>query len=266
MVLRCRWATNSGDLILRANRVRSELNLKAGFLFQRSLGSFGNIFFQPVAVFSHRNGIGAEVIAEGLEGFLGFRLTFSQEFNSFTGNTIAAILVDRAEATITGDDISDNGVGVLVRNGGSAIIQNNAISNNQGDGVAVHDNSTAVISGNTISFNGGAGVWVSFPQSSVIEGNSIFSNTGLGIDLGARGRTPNDPGDADSGLANVQDFPELLSAIVNADGDLVVEYTIDSDPENSAYPLTVQFFQAESRTTPQAAQANRQRQLRIDGL
>ena len=72
--------------------------------------------------------------------------------------------------------------------------------------------------GNVIAFNGGAGVYVANPQAinNPILSNAIFSNSGLGIDLDANGVqagiTPNDPGDADTGPNNYQNFPVLASA------------------------------------------------------
>src|SRR5262249_1482087 len=73
--------------------------------------------------------------------------------------------------------------------------------------------------GNVIAFNGGAGVVVGTDTAhgflatqagtgNAVLGNSIFANAGLGIDLGnADGVTPNDPGDADTGPNNFQNFP-----------------------------------------------------------
>ena len=79
---------------------------------------------------------------------------------------------------------------------------------------------------NTIAFSTGDGVAVAAGSSFTfccgngILSNSIFSNGGLGIDLlisptGEFGVTPNDPGDADRGPNQLQNFPVLTSASGN---------------------------------------------------
>ena len=79
--------------------------------------------------------------------------------------------------------------------------------------------SKVVVGGNTISYNGGAGVLVGPTTTpgvrNAIVGNAIFGNVALGIDLGGDGVTLNDPGDADVGSNNFQNFPLLNSARTN---------------------------------------------------
>ena len=67
---------------------------------------------------------------------------------------------------------------------------------------------------NVIAFNGtlifnGHGVWVENGTGSPIRANSIHDNVALGIGFGTAGPTPNDPGDADAGPNNLQNFPVL---------------------------------------------------------
>jgi hypothetical protein len=47
-----------------------------------------------------------------------------------------------------------------------------------------------------------------------------------------------DPGDADTGTNNQQNFPVLASAIL-VSGEIVIAYLVDSDPANLACPLAV---------------------------
>lgn len=106
---------------------------------------------------------------------------------------------------------------------------------------------TASGSGNTIAFNGGDGVFVgSTGTGNCIDPNSIFGNGGLGIDLGINGVTANDVGDPDTGANNRQNFPVITYAHVNGAGDLLITYNVDSTTGNSAYPLLVEFFEADA--------------------
>ena len=89
---------------------------------------------------------------------------------------------------------------------------NGAALGNGLDGVASAA-SDVTIQANQIAYNAGRGVTVT--GSAVrdsIRGNTIHHNTGLGIDLGGDGVTPNDPGDADTGPNNLQNFPDGIIA------------------------------------------------------
>lgn len=89
--------------------------------------------------------------------------------------------------------------------------------------------------GNDIVDNGGAGVMVSDGNAVRMRVNRISGNGGLGLDLGIAGVTPNDPGDADAGANDLQNFPALGNAlfgggVVNVAGTLdtiVGSYRID---------------------------------------
>ncbi len=105
--------------------------------------------------------------------------------------------------------------------------------------------------GNIIAYNGEAGVWVREGTSTgnAILSNSIFANVplfgdphGLGIDLGPinslDGVTPNDPGDVDTGVNNLQNFPVVTSSFT-AGGIVAVEGTLNS---TSSATFRLEFF------------------------
>lgn len=94
--------------------------------------------------------------------------------------------------------------------------------------------------GNIIAHNSNDGINMGSGVNNSIRGNSIFSNgtsTNLGIDLAPDGITGNDTGDGDTGANNLQNFPVITGA--RADGSsLFVDFSVDSDPLNSAYGTT----------------------------
>ncbi|MDX6288051.1 MAG: hypothetical protein QOG53_3536 [Frankiales bacterium] len=92
--------------------------------------------------------------------------------------------------------------------------------------------SGAVI-GNTIAFNDGSGIAAYHAKNIAMSRNRIHSNAGLGIDHDYNGPSINDPGDADGGANNTQNYPVLTSDAP------VVEGTLDSTP-NTAF--TVELF------------------------
>lgn len=88
----------------------------------------------------------------------------------------------------------------------------------------------------------GGGVLIGAGVAQSILRNSIHSNAGIGIDLavngGADGVTPNDPGDADSGTNNLQNFPVITAASVAA-GSATITGTMNSNPDSA---LHLEFF------------------------
>jgi uncharacterized repeat protein (TIGR01451 family) len=164
------------------------------------------------------------------------------------GNKNAGISIGASNNTVggtmpgTGNLISGNGDGVLIANAGN-LIQGNLIGTkadgtsplgNLDDGLVISGSNNTIGgtgsgAGNVIAFNSKAGAFVvsspSVPVGDSILSNSIFSNSGIGIDLspnGNRGVTPNDPGDADTGPNNLQNFPQLVFANKNSSGLNVV--------------------------------------------
>ncbi len=81
---------------------------------------------------------------------------------------------------------------------------------------------------NTIAFNDFGLTVFSGARNSIFP-NSIHSNDGMGIDLGANGISPNDPGDADTGANNLQNFPVITSAKTGRRGTSI-KATFDGTP------------------------------------
>jgi len=107
-----------------------------------------------------------------------------------------------------------------------------------GDGVQLcqdsHDNlvggSTADY-GNVIAYNGynGVNVLKSAFSGNTIRLNSIHDNSYLGIDLNDDGFTDNDPGDADQGPNDLQNFPTITGATI-VSGNLTIKGNLNSTP------------------------------------
>lgn len=102
---------------------------------------------------------------------------------------------------------------------------------------------------NLIAFNNGPGI--NGPDGRVSESfdnqaNAIHNNRGTDIAFVLNAaRIANDPGDADTGTNNQQNWPEIQSANVSGTpGNLTlnVTYLVDSTTGNSAYPLRIDFY------------------------
>jgi hypothetical protein len=99
---------------------------------------------------------------------------------------------------------------------------------------------------NVIAFNGEDGVdMVNASAGIPITNNRIFSNGGIGIDLNQDGPTPNDPGDADGGSNETQNYPVLESATTKA-GRTKVKGRLNSVP-GLEYRLEFFFNKARER-------------------
>jgi CSLREA domain-containing protein len=98
--------------------------------------------------------------------------------------------------------------------------------------------------GNTVAYSQMDGITVSGVQNNVRR-NSIHTNAGIGINLcplGCEGVSPNDPGDADSGGNQMQNYP-LLTSATSVLGNVTVEGVLQSTPGEG---FTIEFFKNSS--------------------
>ncbi len=147
------------------------------------------------------------------------------------------------------------GNGIWIRAPGSSdrnIVQANRIGvspsgaplGNRISGVTISSGSENLIGGteqgegNLIAYQRGSGVQITgASRGNRVLGNVIRNNGELGIDLRGDGPTPNDPGDADTGPNDLQNFPVIATA-VQRPGRLVLMGTLDT----GAGDIRVEFF------------------------
>ena len=202
-------------------------------------------FVQDNFVFG--NGEGIVIRAPGSEGNV-------IESNTTARNDGEGILLFNgpSHTTIRGNQVvSNKGSGVAIE--GASCRDNLAESNTiygNADGVLVSDGASATTLRNNLIINtvrNGVHVVGAGTTGVAILGNSIHGNSRLGIDLGGvcgvsgctdDGITPNDPGDADSGPNNLQNFP-VLTSVTSMAGCALVQGTLNSTP-NTTFRL--EFF------------------------
>ncbi|MEX0936603.1 MAG: right-handed parallel beta-helix repeat-containing protein [Pirellulales bacterium] len=168
--------------------------------------------------------------------------------NLISGNQLFGVLM---VSQVTGNVVAGNLIGTDITataalgNGDSGVHIN-------GDGASGNTIGGNVPSeGNAIAFNGSDGVEIVglLAVNNLVRHNAFFNNAGHGIDLGTAlagdGFTPNDAEDDDEGPNRTQNFPEMESAVLIGD-TLEIRYTVPTDPSNADYPLTVNFYLADS--------------------
>jgi len=146
--------------------------------------------------------------------------------NVISGNLSDAIRVFLSSATIQGNRIGTSATGTALTNGGYGIFVDSGETTIGG---------TVAGAGNVIANNGNFGVHVRIgsaaahnASNAAILGNSISNNGFLGINNSAPDVvTLNDPGDADSGPNDLQNFPVVTSATLGA-GTVTVSGTLNS--------------------------------------
>jgi hypothetical protein len=140
--------------------------------------------------------------------------------------------------------VSGNVIGIGLGSGASGVqILGNLVGTNAagtgalgntGGGITVPSSMNTIggtnpSAGNVIAFNGSSGVSIGDGTANAILSNSIFSNggIGLGIDINTPGVNPNDAGDPDKGVNNLQNFPVITSAPIAA-GMVTISGTLNS--------------------------------------
>jgi subtilisin-like proprotein convertase family protein/predicted nucleotidyltransferase len=196
-----------------------------------------------------------------IEGnFIGTDVTGTQDLgNSYSGisilspNNIIGGKTVKARNIISGND--NVGIYITESTANNNLIQGNYIGSdvtgtkdlgNTNNGIAILDASnntvggTTIDAGNLIFGNGKNGVFINGSGSTgnAILSNSISGNDLLGIGFGNNGLTVNDLGDADTGINNLQNFPELSSAI-SSSGNTSIKGKINSTPNTT---FRVEFF------------------------
>ena len=150
--------------------------------------------------------------------------------NILSGNGGWGVEIGNPGNLVQGNLIGVNAAGGALGNGRDGVITGVVSGTSIGG--------TAAGAGNVIAHNLNSGIDVLGGLGTSILSNSIFANGGLGIDLGGDGVTPNDPGDADTGPNNRQNFPVITSAIISG-GSTTIVGTLNSTPNST---FLVQFF------------------------
>ena len=130
------------------------------------------------------------------------------------------------DTVIEGNRIGTGPAGTeALGNAGAGVLLSSAV-----DALNTRIGGQSAAAANTIAHNTtGVLVLGSGARRASITGNAIFANTGLGIDLGGDGVTPNDGGDTDSGPNDLQNFPELGTAL-SGGGQTEVTGSLDAAP------------------------------------
>jgi parallel beta-helix repeat protein len=243
------------DNVIGANQAVGNLisgNTKTGIAIHNSPGnrilgnSIGVAFGGGADLANGGDGIAVSDADHTQIGDSGVLFTFGNIIGGNGGVGISLKGPSTVASTVVRNYVGSDGSNNQLGNSGAGIyIADSASKNNVG---LKND----LNSGNVIAFNGGPGVWIDTSAAccNLVDPNSIHDNKGLGLQLGtSTNALPNDPGDADSGPNNLQNYPEIISCQLDASGNLNIQYKVDSAPAYSDYGangLSVEFFKADS--------------------
>lgn len=179
--------------------------------------------------------------------------------NQISGNDLAGVVIRGANASfnlLRANLIGPALSGSIALSGGhqiaGVIIEEGAHDNGIGDVAG----SLATLPRNIVRFNTQDGVIVRGETTigNRISGNIIIAGSGPALDLNNDGATLNDAADADVGPNRLQNFPEIY-AVLHGDPEpggpesynpFEVSFRIDTAAIHATYPITVEFFRANS--------------------
>ncbi len=157
------------------------------------------------------------------------------EANLISGNVEDGVYLGDSGNVVAGNIIGTNLAGTAALPNGTGVVAERSNNNVIGG--------TAAGSGNVIADNTSNGVWISAGTGNSVLGNSIRNNGALGIDLSASTDpsnrvTPNDPTDSDTGSNNLQNFPQITTAL-SSGTQTIVAGTLASTAQGT---FRVEFF------------------------
>jgi hypothetical protein len=251
---------------------------KHGVRIENGAHTIGGATADDGNVISGNTHNGVYIIGAAADGNLlqNNRLGVNIDGSGAVPNERSGVLIENAPNNMVGNAAAGNSIGGNAQqgvkiSGASAtgnLVQNNAIGLDgltaaqigNRDGIRISDGASgntvggdAATTANEIAHNTGRGVWISGGTANIVSQNSIHDNTAIGIALGSQNATPNDPdtgsgADADIGANNLQNFPEMTTAILDG-ANLDITYSVPTTVANSAFPLMVEFFLADAAGT-----------------